>query len=256
MHQTLKNTVYLLLTISSFMVHTSERQHITLAFYADPNTNSEVKWGELIYTEAFSRLNVDFSYIVLPAIRASRMADLGKIDGEAGRAANYGTMHPNLVRINEPLISGKLSAFTYDPLIDIHSWEDIQNSQYTVEYYRGTYLAQQRLSQYVNSDRVSNSSTPNESLYTLMRPKWGGRIDIYIGIDTFTNDILATPEFSDTNIRMQAQLEEITFYGYLYKSHSDLAEKLAKVFRQMKAEGIFESYYQQATLFINSKRIP
>lgn len=97
------------------------------------------------------------------------MLALGKIDGESARSITYGTEHPNLVRIEEPIVITHLSAFAYDPSIKINSWEDIQNSQYKVEYYRGSYLASLRLSQYVKPDRLSDSSSPIESLRKLLR---------------------------------------------------------------------------------------
>ncbi|NRD72330.1 hypothetical protein HQQ94_03545 [Shewanella sp. VB17] len=230
------------------VTHIAEAQKITFAFNAEPTASLYVKWGELVYTDAFARLNIDFSYIVLPAIRASQMADLGQVDGEAGRVGDYGARHPNLIRINEPLANGSLSAYTYDASININSWKDLENSQYKVEYYRGAHLAHQRLSKYVSADRLSNSSTPSESLRKLMRPKMRGRIDIYVGIEQFTNEVLSTPEFTD--IKMQVRLEEIIFYGYLHKRHKELAVRLAEVLRQMKSEGRFNEHYKQAQQFI------
>ncbi|NRD72326.1 hypothetical protein HQQ94_03525 [Shewanella sp. VB17] len=242
MHQTLKNTVYLLLTISSFMVHTSERQQITFAFFNDPNSNLYAKWITLVYTDAFSQLDIDFAYSVMPALRASNMVDLGKVDGEPIRVANYATKHPNLVRIEEPLITANLSVFTYDPSIVIHSWKDLQNSQYNVEYYRGMSLAHQRLSQYIKPNRLSDSSSPAQSLRKLLR----GRIDVYIDTDLLTKELLASPEFSNSHIQMVAKLEAFSSYGYLHQRHTELAIQLAGVLRQMKSENKLNAYFKQA----------
>ncbi|NRD72323.1 hypothetical protein HQQ94_03510 [Shewanella sp. VB17] len=248
----MKRIGFIILALLSSTVQGVDRQKITFACYLDPNTNFYTKWGELVYTDALSRLNIDFSCSIMPAIRASRMVDLGKIDGEMSRVSTYGAKHPNLIRIEEPLVIDKLSAFVSNPSISIQSWKDLQNSQYNIEYYRGMALAHQRLTQYINPDRLSNSSSPEQSLRKLLR----GRIDIYIDSNMNLFNLLMTPEFTDSNIKMIAILEESTTYGYLHQHHRELAVKLAVVFRQMKAEGLFDAYYQQAKEFVDSQAIP
>ncbi|NRD72324.1 hypothetical protein HQQ94_03515 [Shewanella sp. VB17] len=237
------------ITTLSFMAQTVERQQLSFTFYAEPNTNVYLKWVELIYTDAFNRLNIDFSYTIMPSIRASRMSDLGKVDGEIARDANYGTKHPNLVRINESIASGSLSAFAYNPLVNIRSWNDIYNSQYKVEYYRGSFLAHQRLSKHISPDRLSTSSTPEQSLRKLIR----ARIDIYVGPTKITNQQAATAEFANEHLQRLTTLEEHIHYGYLHQRHSELAITLAEVFRQMKAEGTFDAYFSQAQTLIDSQ---
>ncbi|NRD74954.1 hypothetical protein HQQ94_17375 [Shewanella sp. VB17] len=227
----------------------ANEKNITLSFFIDPDTNIHMKWSELIYSEALTRLNIKFSYIVLPAIRASLMADLGKIDGEIVRGETYGDEHPNLIRIEEPITVVNLSAFAHDSTISLSSWEAVKNSHYKIEYYRGQHLAGQRLSQYVSADRLTNSSSPTQSLRKLLR----GRIDVYIGTEQIATGLLATPEFIDSDIKMLTRLESISAYGYLNKRHSDLAITLADVFKQMKSEGKFDAYYHQAQQYIEAK---
>ena len=71
-------SLILLLVNVNIMAQTTDKQEITLAYYVDPNSNLYGKWTELIYTDAFARLDIIFTYSVMPAIRASRMADLGR----------------------------------------------------------------------------------------------------------------------------------------------------------------------------------
>ncbi|NRD72430.1 hypothetical protein HQQ94_04050 [Shewanella sp. VB17] len=247
MHLIVKFINVMILLLSLILAaEAADKQKITFAFMADPNASLPMKWAELVYTDAFSRLNIDFSYKIMPAIRASKMIDLGKIDGEPIRWSTYSDSHPSLIRIEYPLGSGSINAYTYDPSIKIDSWEDIQKQEYKVEYYRGIAIAKLRLSQYVAADRLTDSSSPAESLRKIIR----GRIDIYIGSKALTTSLLATPEFTNSHILMIAKLEEILSYGYLHSSHSDLAVKLVDVFRQMKSEGKFKNYQIQATKFI------
>ena len=243
-------SLMVLLTSLSLIAETADRQKITFAFFDDPNTSATMKYTELVYTDAFYRLNIDFSYAVFPSIRASKMADLGRVDGEPGRVAAYGQKHPNLIRIDESLGSIAISAYIHDPSININSWKDTQNQTYNIEYYRGIAIAKQRLSQYVNDNWLTDSSSPSESLRKLLR----GRIDIYIGTKELTTELLATAAFVNSNILITSTLEEFLFYGYLHKSHSDLAIKLAEIFRQMKSEGKLKDYQIQAKQFIQQQK--
>ncbi|NRD74902.1 hypothetical protein HQQ94_17105 [Shewanella sp. VB17] len=252
MNKTIKGTsVIIILLLLNIIVVKANSQEITLAYVNDPKVDIYGKWGELIYRDAFARLNIDFSYIILPMIRASRMADLGRIDGEMGRYEGYGAAHPNLVRINEPISVFNISAYAYNSSIKIDSWQDIKNSQYKIEYYRGSQFMHERLTQYVNSDRLSDSSSRSESLRKLIR----GRIDIYIETNEVVNELLSTPEFINVNIQMLTQLETHPVYGYLHQRHNDLALKLADIFRQMKVEGKFDAYLIQAKQLIGTQKI-
>nr|WP_227257768.1 hypothetical protein [Shewanella baltica] len=64
-------------------------------------------------------------------------------------------------------------------------------------------------------------------------------------------DLLQTPEFQGSEIIAIATLEELTNYGYLNKRHAALAVNLARELKQMKQEGIFETYKQQARKTLN-----
>lgn len=87
-----------------------------------------------------------------------------------------------------------------------------------------------------------------------MRKLLRGRIDIYIGTKELTTELLATAAFVNSNILITSTLEEFLFYGYLHKSHSDLAIKLAEIFRQMKSEGKLKDYQIQAKQFIQQQK--
>lgn len=66
-------------------------------------------------------------------------------------------------------------------------------------------------------------------------------------------DLLQTPEFQGSKIIAIATLEELTSYGYLNKRHAALAVNLARELKQMKQEGIFDTYKQQAQKSLNNE---
>lgn len=215
---------------------------ITMAFYDDPNHNFYFKFAELLYTDAFSRLGYDFTYQVVPAIRASIMADTGKVDGEPGRVFDYADKYQNLIRIEEPIFEDDLHTYFVDPTISIKHWDDLNNTHYKVEYYRGIFRAEQKLKHLIPKDNLTTSSYPLSSLRKLQH----NRIDIYIDSKVGTSSLLTLPEFSSKPILAGASLEQANIYCYLHKRHAKLAPTLVATFKQMKQEGLIEHYFIQA----------
>ncbi|MGL5665122.1 MAG: hypothetical protein ACRDD9_03235 [Shewanella sp.] len=215
---------------------------ITMAFYEDPSDNLYFRWGELIYTEAFARLGYQFRYQVVPPIRASMMADTGKVDGEPARVFAYGLKYKNLIRVEEPILESKLTAYAINPNIQLTDWGSLLNHPYRIEYYRGIFYIEQKLEGLVPADRLTTSSSPINSFRRMQRD----RIDIYIDTEAIGENVLQHAEFQHSKIHPVGELEELISFGYLHKRHKALAVKLSATLKQMKQEGLFEHYKRQA----------
>ena len=231
---------------ASQVEQTSEQDPIVLAVFIDPNTNVEAKWVELIYQTAFARLGRKVQLLVVPAARASLMADAGKVDGEAGRVANYGEQHPNLIRVEEPILAGDLAVFATTAQPHIREWSDLDDTELRVEYYRGIFLADQKLHEHIRPENLSDSSNPVNSLRKLLR----NRIDLYIDSSFIINPLLITPEFIGQPIAQIATLETTINFGFLHKRHKALATQLAIELRHLKQEGQMASLLSQAQALV------
>ena len=215
---------------------------ITMAFWGEPSEIALWRWGELLYTEAFRRIGVEFQYKVYPPVRASVMADAGQVDAEPARVASYGEAHPNLVRVDEWVVKSQVVAYAVDQAIALDGWESLRNTEYHIDYYRGHAVSEQHLAEVVEADRLSSVSDPIQALKKLR----AGRIDMYVDSSDRIGPLLQSPEFKDSGIHAAGVMEEIFSYPYLHKRHADLAPKLAETLKQMKAEGLFAQYMQQA----------
>lgn len=220
----------------------SAANSITMVFFEDPAVSIEHKWAELVYTEAFSRLNLEFRYKVYPPKRASIMANNGDVDGEPARNENYNKTWQNLIRVEEQVFVDKMLAVAINREIKVETWEQLQGTTYRVEYYRGILLAEKKLKHLVDPEKVSDISSPEQALKKLR----ANRIDVYIDSETRLRPLLQSRAFKKFGIRIAGELEEIPNYPYLHKRYSDLAPELAKVLRQMKADGSFARYLEQA----------
>jgi ABC-type amino acid transport substrate-binding protein len=170
------------------------------------------------------------------------MLDSGTVDGEGIRMAGYEQTHPNAVMVTEPIVSTTLIAIAKDPAIQLETWEDLQDTNYRVDYYRGIAPAERILPNVVKAENLSAVSEPVQAFKKLV----AGRVDVYVDLDGTIMALLQLPEFQNSGIRVLDVKEEIFNYPYLHKRHADLAPKLAEALKQMKAEGLFEQYMQQA----------
>jgi len=207
----------------------------------DPIESPSGKLYNLIYHEAFKRLGLEMEYRHLPPKRASVEADVGNIDGEVGRILAYGEDHPNLVRVDEAGISDAFCAFTMNHTISLDGWDSLRNTPYKVEYQRGVFRPEQVLIKIVPSVNLSNITSLRQGLRKLTK----GRTDVYIDSEAAVMGLLATAEFKNNGIQKAGVMEYVYYYAYLHIKHKDLAQKLAEVLKQMKAEGVVEQYHQQ-----------
>lgn len=202
------------------------------------------KWVWLIYTEAFKRLGMKFQLLANPMTRQSLLADDGLVDGEVARIYSYGDKHPNLVRVEEPVLDLVFSLYTANPALHANSIDDLKNGAWHAEYRRGVGICQTVMTQLFGAARLSNVTTSEQGANKLL----AGRTDIYCDNDVSMLRVLHSAEINHVGrIRKVTPIgDAIPTYPYLYKTHADLAPRLAAVLKNMKEEGLIESYRVQA----------
>lgn len=218
------------------------KETIKFAFPGSTDNLAVFKYGELLYTEAFKRLGYEFSYEVFPPKRASYMASMGQFDGEPARVAGYGSTFPNLIMVDESVLNLKFLAITSDPNIKISGWEDLRNTDYTIEYYHGNVIIEKMLSKFAPPKRVTAIYDHALTYKKLL----AGRVQIFIDLADRVTPTLASSEYKDTGLRVAGVVHETFGYPYLNKRHADLAPKLAAVLKQMKSEGLLQKFMKQA----------
>jgi len=199
------------------------------------------RWLNLIYTEAFRRLGYDLQYIGYPNERANVLAETGVVDGEIQRAASYEKIAKNLIKVEEPSFSVIVAAYAVTPGIVLDGWESLKNTDYFVEYRRGSKVPQSGLSAVVKPERLSTVSTVEMGLKKLI----AGRTDIYVEQELVVEEVLR--EFDkigfDHSFLYQAGIMWVgESHLFLHKKHAALLPKITEVLRTMKKEGLVERY--------------
>ncbi|WP_319521289.1 transporter substrate-binding domain-containing protein [uncultured Desulfosarcina sp.] len=201
------------------------------------------KWGELIYTEAFRRLDVDLVIQAFPLERANRMVSRKQVDGDLGRSFAFHDSYPHLIQVEEVPFSMNLSAFALNPDIRIDGWESLKSTKYRVEYLLGSKLLPGKLAPIVDPERLSTVTHWVQGLKKLM----AGRTDIFIEAEGVVLYYLANdPYFKDAEIHVAGVLLESPVYAYLQPEHAELALRLSGVLKEMKEEGVVAKFQQAA----------
>lgn len=197
---------------------------------------------KLIYTEAFKRVGKTLVFKYYPLKRGSKLADLGLIDGEIARVYGYNQAHPVLVRVEEPVLSVKLSAFTTDPDIKLNGWKSLSGTDYKVEYILGNYHSAKSLQKVVAHQNLSRVPHWSQGINKLI----AGRTDFFIELENTVADALKTSEFKNSNIYIAGIMDELTIHAFLHKKHKELALQLSATLKDMKREGLIDKYLQVA----------
>ncbi|MBI1891388.1 MAG: hypothetical protein HYS18_12130 [Burkholderiales bacterium] len=233
----------LLMTGSSALCQSSARPLFVMSADQD-ETSFAGKWVWLIYTEAFERLGMRFQLIANPMTRQSLMADEGLIDGEVARVYGYGADHPNLVRVEEPVLDLVFSLYTADPELRLQRIEDLAAMNLRGEYRRGVGICEKTFKQLFPAERLSDVTKSEQGAKKLL----AGRTDVYCDNEVSMIRIYRSPDIKDVGkVRKLISMgAAIPTYPYLHKKHAALAPRLAEMLKEIKAEGLIEIYRRQA----------
>ena len=214
---------------------------IVLVGAIDTKESLHGPWLEQIYREAFRRLGYGFEYLAVPTKRASVLSDQGQVDGEIHRVADYGSAHPNLVRVEEPHFAMTFAAYAKGQL-HLNGWSSLKGSQYRVEYRAGVKRCESELPSLIPPERLAAAPSALLGLRKLALD----RSDVFIDVEDVVEANLAGTEFKGTPIHKAGVLEQVAVHAFLHKKNAALAPKLAATLAAMKREGLIEQYRQRA----------
>ncbi len=207
-------------------------------------------WTNLIYSEAFRRLNIKFVFLELPLRRVSSLVDNEEIDGETNRAEDYAELHKNLVRVDESHFSLKIGAFTANPKYKFDSWDSLKKAGLRVECIRGVESAYQVLVKIIPAEKLSEIPSVPIALRKLIY----GRTDVFVNVENVTKSYLHDGKFLSTRIYHAGTFSVRPMHMFLINKHELLAKKLEKVLREMKREGLVEEYRKEAAQRLRQSR--
>jgi len=237
--------ILLLLPVISHAENRSSGDTIVLTGSIDTRVSVHGRWLILIYNEVFKRLGYTLEYRAYPSARSSAFSNEGSVDGEINRVFEYLEGHPHMIRVTEPHFSTKISAFVTSPDTSLKGWKSLKNSEYKVEYRRGTWIAKNRLESIVAPHNLSTIALASQGVSKLIK----NRTDIYIDSEIFVYRYLYKLSATTQNlppVYKAGVMTESSLHVYLNKKHADLAPRISSVLRTIKKEGLIEKFKKQA----------
>ncbi len=203
------------------------------------------EYANLVYEEIFRRLGHDFQFVVLPPERALVEANVGRLDGNAGRIEFDATLkerYPNLIRVNEPLTKVTFGAYSKNGTLKVDGWNSLKDKDILIGFDRGVKMCEIRLPLYVKARNLFPFTDYRLGFKMLDR----GRIDLVIQIKTTGDALLKQKKFEGTKIKYIGDLETVPVYPYLNKKHTALVPKLAEALRAIKKDGTYDRLMDQS----------
>ena len=176
LQQMVRMCIIVVLIVAVLPCPNEAAEKIVLVSSQDTKESFYGRWLNLIYTEVFRRLGYEFQYEGYPGARAPVMAESGDVDGEIHRAADYEKTVKNLLKVDEPSFSFQIIAYAVKPGIVLNGWESLKNTDYLVEYRRGSKVPETALTAVVKPEKLSAITTTEQGLKKLIT----GRTDIYV----------------------------------------------------------------------------
>lgn len=202
-------------------------------------------WGTfttLVYTEAFSRLGIDFEVRDYPLQRISHMADTQEIDGDLSRVVDYQTEHPDLIRVEESHGNLDIVAFSRKSTLRLDGWDSLKFKKLEVGYIHGSKKVHEMLMTRIPKSNIHIVHGYEAGLGMLSLE----RIDVFIVSRQGTFPFLKDNHFKGIPIYMSGTMDKKPLHAFLIKKHKDLAVELAKVLYEMKTEGLIAQYQKKA----------
>lgn len=197
------------------------------------------EFARRLYEKAFDRLGFRAEIVTLPGERALIASNSGQLDGEAGRLDGFDPegRFPNLIRVPESLRSVDLVAYAVDPNLTLAGWPDLARGTFSVVYIRGTRIIRNRLAARIAPYRRIEVNDSVQACRILL----SGRARVLVALrpkpDTLLDTLLKTYEFRASGIHRVGDLETLEVHPYLHRRHVALVPELARVLREMKADG-------------------
>ncbi len=192
----------------------------------------------MIYGEAGRRIGYQIDLLPLPTARATAMSDLGEVDGEINRVADYGERHPNLQRVDPAHFTVQFTAYGKASVDVGNGWAALAATGWRIDYVRGCKKCESELPKVVPPQRLTGVN----NLLLALRKLQAERSDLVIDIDNEIESVLTLPEFAGANLKKRAVMGEVGMHAYLHKKNARLVARLGAALAAMKREGLLDKY--------------
>ena len=200
-------------------------------------------WLKMIYADACARIGHGMTLQSYPARRATAMSDAAMVDGEINRVSNYGTLHPDMIRIDPSHFSMNFCAYGFLSQRVGEGWRGLSEfGKPRIEYRNGVERCREMLGALSPASQVSVANNVTLGIRKLAQR----RTDLYVDIDSVVESALLQPEFAGAGIRPLSVVETVEMHCYVHRSKRELVQPLSLALATMLRDGSVERYRKAA----------
>jgi len=232
-----KGTVILLALIgltalSGSPVRAAQDVYVLNTSTGAPYANADrTGFQDQVVAEVFQRLGLKGRVEIYKASARALINANNNVDqGVAMRVKGLDNKFPNLVRVEERLISNDFVAYSKDPDIKIVDWNSLE--PYVATYIHGWLIFERNL---VAGQRKHAVKQPDQMFIMLDK----GRVELVL-----YERWQGLQRARDTGVKVtvhEPPLASVDMYMYVHKDHAHLAPKMASTLRDMKADGSYQA---------------
>jgi len=206
---------------------TSNRLSIPRENIPPISTNDATGYEDLLARELYKRLGYDVEFHLLPSERIFVNVNKGIDDGFLSRIGGLSKTYPNLVQIEESVVTTDYVAFSRLANVQLAGWQSLK--PYTVAIVTGWKILE-------NNIKDVQSLTKVENIEQLFRLLDSGRVDLVVMARMPGLQIIKDHGLKGIRVA-EPPLAQRKKYFYLHKKYQDLAVRASAVLREMKADG-------------------
>ncbi|QDK38593.1 hypothetical protein [Bdellovibrio sp. NC01] len=181
-----------------------------------------------LLSRAMEEIGYKVVYRTVPLGRGPKEISNSSVDGELVRIREYGYVHPELVRVEEPFATAYFSIYSKPHKKVPCTWKELIDSKLRIDFQRGIYYFEMNLSTHL-SDRIQAIDTPVQ----MFRRLQSNRSDLFL-LDKLTAERELGSSMQAWDVSYVCDIYVAPTYMYLKRKHADIAVKLAPVLRRLK----------------------
>jgi len=186
---------------------------------------------DVVLIEAFRRIGYQFKKVRLPPERGLLSANEGIVDGEVNRIGGIEKIYTNLRRVPEKIRDSDFCVLSKNTDIKNHPKE---LGQYVVGYIKGWKIYEKMMA---GSEMTITANDPQQ-LFRLLKIN---RIEV--ALYTCMQGFILAKENNIEGIKvLEPRLKQREMFVFLNKKHEDLLPKLSKALKNIKQEGLYDTW--------------
>jgi len=214
-------------TIISTLILCSVSYSKSLVFAKSGPLDYSANISEVILIEAYRRLNIEISTVVLPSERALLMSNSGSLDGDVHRIIGLEKNYPNLVRVPVSINAIEGMIFSKVKGLSIQTWDDLEN--YSIGLRVGAKFAE-----FGTKGMDVTAVGTNDQVFKMLEI---GRT--HVVVSTRIEGLMVTKKLGYNDIYpIEPPIVILDLFHYVHKKNEGLIPELTRVLSEMVKEGL------------------